>query len=96
MIPVTAGWPTKRDKFLLRSCRCFHPAYQVKFDIDCYVYLKIPSTHAHFNIFHPGRWDGVFIFLARLPRSRKRLSRSRLAGQPVYPYEPITEFLIGR
>ena len=34
----------------------------MKFDIDWYVYLKVwkinyvfPSTHAHFNIFHPGK-----------------------------------------
>ena len=49
--------------------------------IDWYVYLKvwkinyaIPSTRAHFNIFHPGRRDGVFIWENSNPLAEISLS----------------------
>ena len=45
--------------------------------------------HAHFNIFHPGRREGVFIWedsssLSEISAASAEIS---LAGQPVYPYE---------
>ena len=58
-------------------------------DIDWYVYLKvwklnyvISSTHAHFKLFHPGRWDRPFIWEIFIPRpslwsSRQTLPRSQ-------------------
>ena len=65
----------------------FIPPTGMKFDVDLYVYLQvwkinyvIPSTHVHFNIFHPSRLDGVFSY-GKIPA---RLPRSRLAGQPSY------------
>ena len=60
---------------------------EMKFDIDWYLYLKvwkinyvIPSTHAHFNIFHPGRRDGAFIWEHFSPLAWRDLGRSRLTG----------------
>ena len=59
----------------------FIPPTGMKFNIDWYVYLKvwkinyvIPSTHAHFNIFHPSRRDGLFIWENSSPLAEISLS----------------------
>ena len=65
----------------------FIPPTGMKFDIDWYVYLKvwkinyvIPSTHAHFNIFHPGRRI-MWKFQPACRDFDSVCRRSRLAGQ---------------
>ena len=72
---------------------CFHmvvfiPPTVRRFDIDWYVYLKvwkinyvIPSTHAHLNIFHPSRREGVLIWENSSPLAEISLSGpARLPG----------------
>ena len=81
----------------------FIPPTGMKFDIDWYVYLEvwkinyvIPSTHARFNIFHPGRRDGVFIWENSSPLAKMSAASEffKLINQIQYRDEGLDGYVV--